>query len=193
MKSKIFYTLTLITLVAFTGRIEAQDDHDDVHNLSIDIPEVALLDLESEGDKAIKLGPKAPGEAGNALDFSEEQNSDLWINYSSIVGSKTEPSRDITAQITSGKVPEGLVLSVQAGKDAGMGDGEMGKAGEMIRLDDHAQEIIKGVGSAYTGNGPARGHQLTYVLSLDKKEGSYARIDFDQSNTLAITYTLTDQ
>ncbi|MCB0669706.1 MAG: hypothetical protein KDC80_27965, partial [Saprospiraceae bacterium] len=131
--------------------------------------------------------------AGNALDFFEEQNSDLWINYSSIVGSKTEPSRDITAQITSGNVPEGLVLSVQASKDAGMGDGEMGRAKEMIRLDDHVQEIITGVGSAYTGNGPSRGHQLTYVLSLDKKEGSYAKIDFDQSNTLAITYTLTDQ
>ena len=193
MRNKIFYPLALLTLVVFSGRLQAQDDHDDVHNLSINIPEVALLDLEAEGDRSIKLGPEAPGEAGNALDFSEEQNSDLWINYSSIVGSKTEPSRDITAQITSGNVPEGLVLSVQASKDAGMGDGEMGRAKEMIRLDDHVQEIITGVGSAYTGNGPSRGHQLTYVLSLDKKEGSYAKIDFDQSNTLAITYTLTDQ
>ena len=193
MRNKIFYPLALLTLVVFSGRLQAQDDHDDIHNLSINIPEVALLDLEAEGEKSVKLGPKAPGEAGNALDFSEEQNSDLWINYSSIVGSKTEPSRDITAQITSGNVPEGLVLSVQASKDAGMGDGEMGRAKEMIRLDDHAQEIITGVGSAYTGNGPSRGHQLTYVLSLDKKEGSYAKIDFDQSNTLAITYTLTDQ
>lgn len=193
MRNKIFYTLALFTMVVFSSQVQAQDDHDDVHNLTVDIPEVALLDLETEGDKSIYLGPKAPGEAGNALDFSKEQNTDLWINYSSVVGSKTEPSRDITAQITSGEVPEGLVLSVQAGKDAGMGDGKMGSAKDMIRLDDNAQEIITGVGSAYTGNGPTRGHQLTYVLSSDKKEGSYAKLDFDQSSTLAITYTLTDQ
>lgn len=185
----------IASLLAFAGvsGLYAQDDNDDAHNVVIKLPEVALLDLESSAGTAISLGPDAPTEAGEALDFSEETNSDIWINYSSIIGSKTEPSRDITVQITSGKVPEGLELTAIAAKDAGMGDGSMGTPTAKIILDNSAQEIIKGVGSAYTGNGVSKGHQLTYQLALNEKQGSYAKLDFDNSNTLAITYTLTDQ
>lgn len=185
----------IASLLAFAGvsGLYAQDDNDDAHNVVITLPEVALLDLESSAGTAISLGPDAPTEAGEALDFSEETNSDIWINYSSIIGSKTEPSRDITVQITSGKVPEGLELTAIAAKDAGMGDGSMGTPTAKIILDNSAQEIIKGVGSAYTGNGVSKGHQLTYQLALNEKQGSYAKLDFDNSNTLAITYTLTDQ
>ena len=185
----------IASLLAFAGvsGLYAQDDNDDAHNVVITLPEVALLDLESSAGTSISLGPDAPTEAGEALDFSEETNSDIWINYSSIIGSKTEPSRDITVQITSGKVPEGLELTAIAAKDAGMGDGSMGTPTAKIILDNSAQEIIKGVGSAYTGNGVSKGHQLTYQLALNEKKGSYAKLDFDNSNTLAITYTLTDQ
>ena len=180
-------------LLAGTITLSAQDDHDDVHNLVINIPEVALLDLESAGDKTITMGPEAPKEAGDALDFSNQTNADLWINYTSVVGSKSEPSRDITVQITSGTVPSGMVLSVSSAKDAGMGDGQMGTPGEVITLDATAQQIISGIGSSYTGNGVMKGHQLSYNLALDSKKGAYASLDYDQANTLAITYTLTDQ
>jgi hypothetical protein len=175
------------------GESFAQDDNDDIHNLIIKLPEVALLDLEAAGGTSITLAPKAPNEAGQALDFSGETNSDIWINYSSIIGSKTEPSRNITVQITSGAVPAGLVLSVAASKDAGLGDGTMGSPTSLIMLDKSAQDIITGVGSSYTGNGVSKGHQITYSLALDNQRGSYAQLDFDQSNTLGITYTLTDQ
>jgi hypothetical protein len=171
----------------------AQDDNDDVHNVIIQLPEVALLDLEAAAGTSITLAPKAPNEAGQALDFSGETNSDIWINYSSIVGSKKEPSRDIMVQITAGSVPEGLQLTVAAGEDAGMGDGKMGKPLAPVVLSKISQKIITGVGSSYTGNGVAKGHQLTYSLALDEKKGSYEKLDFDNSNTLAITYTLTDQ
>ena len=175
------------------GEMVAQDDNDDVHNVSIQVPEVALLDIEANGSKDITLGPDVPTEAGEALDFSNETNSDLWLNYSSIVGSKSDPRRDITVQITSGTVPASMVLSVEASTDAGAGDGTMGIPGTSITLNPKAQNIITGVGSAYTGNGPSKGHLLTYKLSLDPKKGSYASLDFDQANTLGITYTLTDQ
>jgi hypothetical protein len=188
-------TITVLTglLLAGTTMLIAQDDHDDVHNLIIDIPEVALLDLESAGDKTINLSPEAPKEAGEALDFSNQTNSELWINYSSVIGSKSEPARDITVQITSGKLPAGMVLSVKSAKDAGQGDGTMGTPNGKIKLDETAQQIIAGIGSSYTGDGVSKGHQLTYTLELDGKKGSYANLDYDQSSTLAITYTLTDQ
>jgi hypothetical protein len=179
-------------MVGLSTNTFAQDDNDDVHNVSIKLPEVALLDLEANEGTSITLGPDAPTEAGEALDFSEESNSTIWINYSSIVGSKSDPSRNITVQITSGDVPSGLVLSVEAAKDAGMGDGTMGEPAGAVKLDKSAQDIINGVGSAYTGNGVSRGHQLTYKLALDESKGAYASLDFDDSNTMAITYTLTD-
>ena len=193
MKHTLYYTILLIILIFYAAPLAAQDDNDDVHNVIIQLPEVALLDLEAASGTSITLAPKAPNEAGQALDFSGETNSDIWINYSSIVGSKKEPSRDIMVQITAGSVPEGLQLIVSAGEDAGMGDGKMGKPLAPVVLDKISQKIITGVGSSYTGNGVAKGHQLTYSLTLDEKKGSYAKLDFDNSNTLAITYTLTDQ
>ncbi|NND05999.1 MAG: hypothetical protein HKN87_06450 [Saprospiraceae bacterium] len=185
--------LAVMMLGLSQGQMLAQDDQDDVHNVNIAVPEVALLDIESNGSKDITLGPDVPTEAGEALDFSNETNSDLWINYSSIVGSKSDPRRDVTVQITSGEVPSSMLLSVEASADAGAGDGMMGTPGTSITLNAKAQDIITGVGSAYTGNGPSKGHLLTYKLSLDPKKGSYASLDFDQANTLGITYTLTDQ
>lgn len=189
---KFYFLVGLMLTFGITHSI-AQDDNDDVHNVVITLPEVALLDLEAAAGTSISLGPDAPNEAGQALDFSAETNSDIWINYSSIIGKKTEPSRNITVQITSGKVPAGLLLNVVANKDAGMGDGTMGKPTSTVLLSKKAQDLIKGVGSAYTGNGVSKGHQLTYTLALDKEKGSYAKLDFDKSNTLGITYTLTDQ
>ncbi|MBK8500971.1 MAG: hypothetical protein IPL46_01535 [Saprospiraceae bacterium] len=193
MKHTLYFTLLSAVFIFCTEQLFAQDDNDDVHNVIIQLPEVALLDLEAAAGTSISLAPKAPNEAGQALDFSGETNSDIWINYSSIVGSKKEPSRDIMVQITGGSVPEGLLLTVSAGEDAGMGDGRMGKPQAPVILNKISQKVITGVGSSYTGNGVAKGHQLTYSLALDEKEGSYEKLDFDNSNTLAITYTLTDQ
>ncbi|NND05997.1 MAG: hypothetical protein HKN87_06440 [Saprospiraceae bacterium] len=190
--NKTVFTISLVFIVCLSNSL-AQDDKDDVHNVIITLPEVALLDLEAASGTSISLGPDAPNEAGQALDFSAESNSDIWVNYSSIIGRKTEPSRNITVQITSGKIPAGLQLSVVANADAGMGDGRMGKPTSAVTLSEKAQDIIEGVGSAYTGNGVSKGHQLTYTLALSKEEGSYAKLDFDNSNSLGITYTLTDQ
>jgi hypothetical protein len=182
------------TLIVFTVNTSfAQDTNEDSHTVTIGIPEVALLDLESATGTAISLNGTAPTEAGDAVIFNAT-NSDVWINYSSIVGSSSEPSRNVTVQITDGDVPDGLVLSVQASQDAGQGDGTMGVAeNNAITLNKNtADKIIDGVGSAYTGNGANKGHKLTYTLKSDTANGSYAKIDFDQAQTLSITYTLSD-
>ncbi|MBK8500964.1 MAG: hypothetical protein IPL46_01500 [Saprospiraceae bacterium] len=66
--------------------------------------------MEGRSGTDIRFTGEGPREAGMAVDFSNQTNADLWINYSSITNKKTEPSRDITVQITSGKVPAGMVL-----------------------------------------------------------------------------------
>jgi hypothetical protein len=116
------YKILLTVLVAIvSSNIYAQDDNVDAHNVVIGVPEVAILDLEAAAGTSITLGPTAPTEAGLAVAFPSLNNS-IWINYSSIVGTSTEPSRNVTVQITSGTVPAGTTLEVVAASDAGNGD-----------------------------------------------------------------------
>ncbi len=189
MKKQNFLFMLLVGVSSFS--VNAQDSNQDAHNVVIGIPEVALLDLEAANGTSITLGPTAPGEAGDALNFNTVDNS-IWINYSSIIGSTTEPSRNVAAQITSGTVPAGTELSVLAASDAGSGDGTMGAPTPAVVLTSTAQNIITGIGSAYTGNGTNKGHNLSYALKLSAAANSYAQLDFDNSDTVVITYTLSD-
>lgn len=188
--SKSFKTTILVlTFGVFTAA--AQDKNTDKHTIDIKIPEVAILDLETTGKSGvIALEGTAPTEAGHALDFSKAINSELWINYSSIIGKKSEPSREVTVQITDGDVPNGLEILVEAAKDAGKGEGTVGTPAGELTLSTSAQKIITGVGSVYTGNGANAGHNLTYKLQL--ATGKYGDIDFDQTGSITVTYTLTD-
>jgi hypothetical protein len=189
MKKQNFLLGLLVSVVSFS--VNAQDSNQDAHNVVIGIPEVALLDLEAANGTSITLGPTAPVEAGEAVAFNSTNNS-IWINYSSIIGSTTEPSRNVAVQITSGTVPAGTVLSVLAASDAGTGDGTVGAPTPAVTLTSTAQNIITGIGSAYTGNGVNKGHNLSYALNLASAAGSYAQLDFDNSDTVVITYTLSD-
>lgn len=162
------------------------------HEVSIKIPEVAILDVEP-ANNSFALAPTKPDEAGLALDFSKSLNSDLWLNYSSIVGSSSDKSRTIDVKVGEGSIPDGLTLTVTAGADNGSGDGKMGTPNALpITLSSTAQEIITGIGSCYTGSPEKNGHQLTYALALNTAEGSYGKIDFDQSTTIKIVYTISE-
>lgn len=189
-----FFNNTLF-ICLFTGMfftVQAQDNATAEHEVSIKIPEVAILDVEPTNN-SFSLAPTEPDEAGFALDFSKAINSDLWLNYSSIVGSTSDKSRTIDVKIGEGAIPDGLLLKVTAGADNGTGDGTMGTPNPLaITLSSTAQEIITGIGSCYTGSPEKNGHQLTYALELNEAEGSYAKIDFDQSTTIKIVYTISE-
>ena len=193
-------TAVLLTLPVFlTGQglgttaipeeaIDAQDDHDIV----ITVPEVALLDLETDNRRTVTIAPQAPVEAGNSLDFSQAEDASLWINYSSVISRENEPSRKVAVAITSGQVPAGTRLEVQA-SPAVEGSGQLGQPVDVVTLSDQYQDLITGIGSAFTGNGPRYGHQLTYRLRLRNDDRStIAELDYDTGSTVTITYTLTD-
>jgi len=178
-------------LLFATTAINAQDSNEDSHTVTIGIPNVALLDIESATGKAITLDAQAPTEAGEKVVFNQT-NSDLWINYSSIVGDKS--TREVSVQITGGDVPDGLELSVVAKADVKQGEGTTGSVAKdaIVLNDKKAATIIEGVGSAYTGNGANKGHNLTYKIAQSKDDKAYSKLSFEQSQTLTITYTLSD-
>lgn len=190
MKRKLFALALLGFAFAFTAT--AQDDKDDDHTVQVTIPEVAILDLEGASGTSVVLAVDAPTEAGLAVDFSDAKDSSVWVNYSSIVGSVTEASRKVTAKISNGNVPGGMLLKVTAAADAGNGDGTMGAAAGQVTLSASDQDFITGIGSCYTGDGAANGHNLYYSLELDPTAGSYANIDFDDATTLTILYTISN-
>ncbi len=79
MKTKILLAFALATF--FIHISYGQDTNTDSHTITVEIPEVALVDIEPSASKDISLEYTAPTEAGNPL--VEATNSDLWLNYSS--------------------------------------------------------------------------------------------------------------
>ncbi|MCB0735355.1 MAG: hypothetical protein H6608_10865 [Flavobacteriales bacterium] len=190
MKRKLFALAILGMAFAFTT--QAQDNETDDHTVQIEIPEVAILDLEASSSTSITLSVTAPTEAGLPVSFSDAKDSSVWINYSSIVGSTTEASRTVAAKISSGTVPGGMLLKVTAAADAGNGDGTVGSSAGQITLSSSDQTVVSSIGSCYTGDGASNGHNLYYSLELDPSAGSYANIDFDDATTLTILYTISN-
>lgn len=186
---RVFILISLV--IGISTFIFGQTNNKSSNSISISIPEVALLDIEPKGGNALVLNPVAPTEAGNFLDFSNASADGLWLNYSSVVGSKTEPSRKVTVAISSGYVPEGLQLFVTASQ-AISGKGRLGAPVGKVRISGIPTDLITGIGSAFTESGENYGHQLSYALVLDQSNESIAQIDFDQTNQLVVTYTLSD-
>ncbi|MBI5916615.1 MAG: hypothetical protein HY842_14655 [Bacteroidetes bacterium] len=183
--------LAILALIAGSfSQAFSQDTNEDSHTLTVDIPEVALLDIEPTGS-TITLSPAAPTEAGNPIDFTADTDNSLWLNYSSIIGTSPDNSRKVTVAVT-GTLPTGANLKVLAGAYSGSGAGTTGAPTAIVTLAAAATDydIVTGIGSCYTGNGASNGHNLTY--SLTENSGSYGSLNFDTDYTLTVTYTLSD-
>lgn len=176
--------------------VNAQDNKTDNHKVKFVIPEIALLDLEADGNALdITLTVEAPTEAGESVVLTNATNSDLWINYTSIVNKNTTSS-DQTRKVSvksSGTVA-GLDLKVQSGAATSDGKGTKGTAaGSALTLTTSDQDIITGIGSCHTGNGDGKGHNLTYSLALSNDGDDFNLLDNDLNNTeLTVTYTISD-
>ncbi len=179
-------------LVFYGWSAMAQDENDANTLLSIDIPEVAILDLEASSGTNISLIVDVPDEAGTMIDLTAARDSSIWLNYSSVRGRPGEPNRSVYAKITSGSVPSGLRLRVKPLAYSGSGDGDLGvpagNNGKVLNSND--RRIIKNIKTCYTGDGVNNGHQLVYLLEF--RNNQYNRIDFDDSGSLSIMYTISD-
>lgn len=184
--------ITFLGFCLITHFTIGQDKKFESHDLNLSLPEVAILDLElNPGVKYISLQASVPTEAGLEISFAKAKSNDLWLNYSSITVSKFDPNRSISVYF-KGQLPFGTVLYLEADKDASRGDGAMGNPTGLISLSDFPQDIITGIGSAYTGDGVGRGHNLSYSLSLSQDKGAYSLLDADQNSTITVIFTISD-
>ncbi|HKJ79431.1 MAG TPA: hypothetical protein VKA10_07845 [Prolixibacteraceae bacterium] len=185
-------TVTFAAILFFLGTAIAQDDNSAKHNVSIDIPTIAILDIEdADGEAAsISLEPNIDVlEAGDAVSFTGATDNSLWLNYTSVVTDGA--TRTVSAKISSGAstLPEGisLVLSV-AGASNGKGTLGTAVSGD-ITLGASNETIVNNIGSCYTENGATNGHNLTYKVAMDNDEfASLVATNY----TVEVTYTITD-
>ncbi|KJF44498.1 hypothetical protein [Draconibacterium sediminis] len=176
----------LIFLVLFSLAASAQESIS--HQLGIDIPEVALLALQSENTTDVNLSALPPNTAGQQIKTNKEEQSGIWINYSSVV--RKNQKRKVTATVV-GEIPEGMVLKVMASESRGEGKGKLGESLSWVALRNGSVDVISDIGSCYTGRGAQNGHLLTYKIELDDDADQYAKLKQSETS-LQILYTLTD-
>lgn len=158
------------------------------HELKIDITEVALLSLQTENGDDVNFETVQPEVAGQSIEIQQNEESGIWINYSSIV--KTDQRRKVTASVV-GDIPKGIVLKVKASENQGSGKGRLGEPLSWVTLKQGAVDVISNIGSCYTGRGVQNGHQITYKVELDDESDQYAYLA-EGNTSLQILYTLTD-
>ena len=188
MKSKSFNSKLILVMTLAIGSVmsvSAQDTNTDNHQITVEIPTVALLDLETAGTKNITAAftQPTPLEAGDKL-TAPALNNTLWLNYSSIQTGTTTKRVDVKSSALVNGIDIYLVAAASA-----TGFGTKGTPTAGFNLTAADQTLINGIGSAYTVSGPNNGHQLSYTFaSLD---ANYANLR-SGSTTVTVTYTLAD-
>lgn len=150
--------------------------------VSINLPTVALVDVEPKGTLTFQFG--APTQAGEKIS-NPEPNTTKWINYTSAITSNGI-NRKITAAVNQ-TIP-GINIRIQAEAASGAGGGTLGTPASQVTLTTNAKTIINGIGGAYTGIGSSNGHKLTITLNTS----SYATLQAATNTPVVIIYTITE-
>lgn len=184
MRKKNKFIIVLIILFGLTG-INAQDNATDNHLITLIIPQVALLDIESAAGNNIELNMTAPTEAGDPL--AEKTDNTLWLNVTSIVAAGND--RDINVKINN--TYAGIDLKVVAAAYSGLGFGGFGTPESEVTLTNGDQALVSGITSGYTVDGVSNGYQLTYTAEVD--DAAAANLVSNGAGTdITVTYTLTN-
>lgn len=154
-------------------------------SIALTIPEITILDIEPNTAN-FPLALATPTEAGDQASATATNNT-KWLNYTCALSS-SGTAKKVYVQVTSGTVPAGLSLRVQASNVVGSGAGTRGVPVGLVTLDNTSRQLITGISRCYTGDGANNGHQLTYSLAIS----SYALLSNSNSTTLTITYTISD-
>jgi len=193
--ARIFASVFFIFATASPNASADEGGNTASHNIGITIPDLAIIAVYGPSGEAttISLTPQTENlEAGEAVDFTTAKDNSLWLNYTSIAGSKGNSgnmnTRRIKAELDN-NLPSGLDLMLEISQ-ASSGSGDIGNAtNNKVELKKGPTWIINDIGSCYTETGEGKGHQLTY--SLDVKDNQYKHL-VAESFSVQVTYTITD-
>lgn len=162
----ILYLMVLITMVCVASAGMAQNNNS--------------LSVTNRSSSAFNLS--AINRAGKAAEMLLDNSQ--WINYS-INAEPTEPYRSISASITSGQIPPGVEVYLEASHYHGPSSGKSGKPTGKIKLGNVPNILIDEIGECNTGNGKFHGHKLTLSVVVT----DYGQLHTGDFN-LYIQYTI---
>jgi hypothetical protein len=155
--------------------------------LNVQIPEIALLDIEPTGNNNISMNYTAPAEAGLNLSGTTSANNSLWLNYTCSKSSGGS-NRNVYAQVI-GNVPQGIRIKLQASPHSAGGGGVFGNpSSSPITLSNTPQALITGIGGCFTGNGTGYGHQLNFTFEIT----DYSNLELAGNSIIQVSYTIVD-
>jgi len=175
--------LSFVIIIISSTLLISKDNDGAYHTVTIVIPKVALLDIESVTSKDITLTMAPPSEAGNPILSNIDNN--LWLNVTSIVASGN--TRDISAKIDA--PINGLDLKVVSNAHSGSGFGSWGGPQPELILTTADQTLVSGIKSGYTMDGANNGFNLKYTVKSNNL--MYGGITSTTEDNITVTYTLT--
>jgi hypothetical protein len=161
----------------------SRDNSGASHTVTIVIPKIALLELESVPSSDITLTMASPSEAQAPILRNIDNN--LRLNVTSFFGSGN--TRDISAKIESPL--NGLDLKVVSEAHSGSGFGSRGVPQPELILTTADQTLVSGIKSEYKMDGANNGFNLKYTVISNNI--MYAELASSSENNITVTYTLT--
>ena len=184
-------TLNIVIVFFFAGIFSANavapngnDKKNDSHQISINIPKFSMLKIASSNDN-VEFEGVVPENAGDKITFKQKSNSELFLNYSSIVGN----GKTNTISAKASGLPAGLTVKVKVDPEAQ--NSKKGKTGRGLSktLDASGVDVVEGIGSCFTGFGQGKGHKIAYEVEANEK--AYDEIVAQDAN-ITVTYTITE-
>lgn len=196
MKKSAFTIIAF--LIVFTSAFAQNNPKEAKHNVNIQLPEVTIVDIEGSETGTVNLSPNVSElEAGEAIDFSNVSDNSLWLNYTSVAKNNGNGNgnggkkRKIVVKMQNSDLPEGMSIMLLVA-DAVSGSGNLGKSAsnnKELVLSAAELEVVKNIGSSFTGNGAGKGHQLTYSINMD--DSKYNSL-VAKSYSTEILFTITE-
>jgi len=154
---------------------------------NVQIPEIALVDVEPSANNNLTLSLAAPTEAGSGNFQSSSEDNSLWLNYT-CSRSRSGPYRNIYVQ-SEGMIPEGIQIRLLASPHSAGGGGVFGSpSGSPLVISNSPQVLISGIGGCFTGDGVGYGHQLHFTVDIS----DYSGLNLPETVVIQLTYTIAD-
>jgi len=194
--SFIFATVLFFASATVSNAQDNNDTQEAKHEVAIKIPTIALVDVEdAKGNEAgitfTFTADDLVKEAGDKLAFANKTNTELYLQYTSIVSSN-KVTNSINATLVGSTIPDGMSLKVGVSQEAAKGKkGTTGTGISEQTLTSTATDVVTGIKSCYTGTQGAYGHLLTYKLVIDDTDAAYEALTAEGYST-TVLYTITE-
>lgn len=182
---KLLTTLGIVLICLISSSNAFAQANTSSHNVSLGLPEVALLATTSGG---VNLTLTAAASAGEAVEQSIS-DSTAYVQFSSVIseGSPRTFSAKYTGTLPAGTSLKAKVLAPNANA--------VGTTGTLVTTDVNLTTLdatlVSDIGSCYSGTAPDDGYRIKYTWGLDNPAANYADIRATSSANLTVTLTLT--